>query len=206
MEIKYDSSVKRFRYPEGSFASASAVKYQSEKFLAERQAYLVSLTPQLAADPNNITLQTEVANVIREIHITAGSLGAGGPQNLYANDYLILARGLKNQYGLTDNSPKEYGLRFLYQDISSGYTGEARLRQRLEMYAQSSKTAYYSVEVNKKTLEGQTQARRILGFGEHCKECKDYSTYGWIGINDIILPTQKCSCFTNCKCTLEYRQ
>lgn len=205
MEIIYDRTVKRFRYPEGTFASAAVVEYQSKRFLNERQDYLVSLAPRLAANPTDVKLQKEVAETLRDIHVTAATIAAGGPQYMYANDYLIVARGLKNQYGLTDNNPKEYGLKFLYQDISTGYTGESRLVERLRMYSQSSKTAYYSVEVNKRIIDGSTQARRVLGFAEHCRECKDYSTYGWIGINDIIIPTQKCSCYTNCKCTLEYR-
>src|SRR4028119_2411400 len=112
MKIKYDYSVRRFRYPDGSFASAAAVQYQTEKFLKAKQTELISLSSKLAQNPSNVTLQKEVATILKDIHISAGSLAAGGHQNLYANNYLTLARGLKRQYGITDNNPQEYGLRF----------------------------------------------------------------------------------------------
>lgn len=205
VKIKYDQNVRRFRYPDGSFASAAAVQYQTEKFLKSSQQTLVGLSERLAKNPGNVTLQKEVASVLKDIHIAAGSLAAGGHQNLYANDYLILARGLKRQYGLSDNDPKEYGLRYLFRDIEIGYTSEARLVERLKMYANSSKTAYNEIEKSKKIDLGYTEAKRNLGFGEHCKECQQLSRYGWIGINDLVIPTQGCSCLTNCKCTVTYR-
>lgn len=205
MKIKYDGTVRRFRYPDGTFASAAAVQYQSEKFLKTRQQDLVNISARLAQNPSNVTLQKEIAAILRDIHITAGSLAAGGHQNLYANDYLILGRGLKRQYGLTDNNPKEYGLSYLFRDIEIGYTGESRLVERLRMYANSSKTAYNEIEQSKKRDNGYTQALRKLGSGESCKECQNYSRFGWVNIDDLILPTQGCSCLTNCNCTVLYR-
>lgn len=205
VKLVYDARVKRFRYPEGSFASAAAVQYQTEKFLKTKQSELVMLANRLANDPLNVTLQKEVASTLKDIHITAGALAAGGSNNLYANDYLVLARGLKRQYGLTDNDPQEYGLKYLYQDIATGYTSESQLTNRLKMYANSSKTAYNEIERVKKKDAGFTEGLRQLAFGEHCKECQLYSSFGWVGIDKLILPTMGCSCLTNCKCTIIYR-
>lgn len=205
-DIVYDRRVKRFRYTEGTFVSQPVVKYKLEKFLAQKQRELVDYSQQLFRDTGNVTLQRHIAQTLKEIHIAGGALGAGGPDKLYANDYLAIARNLKNQYGLTDNNPKEYGLKFLYRDIETGYTGEKRLTERLIMYSKSYKHSLYTIEREKKFQDGNIFARRVLGFGENCKDCINYSGFGWLGINDIILPTQKCTCYTNCNCTLQYKK
>lgn len=205
-DIVYDRRVKRFRYTEGKFVPDSVVKYKMEKFLASKQKELVEYSRQLYLDTGNLTLQRQVAQTLKDIHIVGGALGAGGPQKLYANDYLAIARNLKNQYGLTDNHPQPYGLKFLYQDIQSGYTGANRLTERLIMYSKSYKTSLFTVEREKASQKGELFARRILGFGENCKDCADYSGWGWVGIDDVILPTQKCRCYTNCNCTLQYKK
>lgn len=204
-EITYDRAVGRFRYPEGSFASREAVVYQASRYLDEQQRLLVSYAEQMWNRPNDLALQRQVAQTLKEIHITSGVIAAGGPQNMFANDYLILARGLKNQYGISDNFPQEYGLKFLFAELQRGEVSLKRLVERLVMYGKSAKTAYFGIEVAKQQAEGKTEALRILGFGEHCEECKRYAGFGWVGIQQLILPTQQCSCLTNCLCTVRYR-
>lgn len=204
-QLTYDRATKRFKYPEGTFASQEAVLYQAGKYLKEQQNKLVQLGEQLRVRPNDLNIQKAIGNTLREIHVVGAVIAAKGRQNLFANDYLVIARNLRNQYGLADNVPDEYGLAFLFREIGSGTVTPARLAQRFEMYGKSVKTTIFGVQKQKKQEEGKTEARRILGTGEHCEECKQYASYGWIGIDSIILPTQQCSCLTNCLCKLEFR-
>lgn len=203
-ELVYDARVKRFRYPEGTFATDAAVKFQTEKFVRARQKELVELAGPLRERPRDQTLQNKAAGLLRDIHIAQASLAAGGPQFLYANDYLIVGRALRSQYGLSDNAPAPYGLRYLFNDIATGKGSEKRLAQRLTMFGESGKVSFFGVQVNKRLIEGFTHARRHLSPAENCRECIEYSGYGWVGLQDLIWPTQKCSCKSNCKCTVEY--
>lgn len=204
-QLTYDRATKRFKYPEGTFASQQAVIYQAGKYLREQQAKLVQLASQLNLQPSNLALQQEIGRTLREIHVVGAVIAAGGRDKLFANDYLIIARNLKNQYGLADNTPDEYGLAFIFREIALGNVTPARLTQRFEMYAKSVKTTIFGIQRQKKQDQGLSEARRILGDGEHCDECRQYASYGWVGIDKIILPTQACSCLTNCLCKLEYR-
>lgn len=203
-ELTYDPSVKRFRYPEGTFATSAAVKYQTEKFIRVKTDELIGLASSLKANPRDTSLQAKAADILRDIHVAQASLAAGGPQFLYANDYLIVGRNLRSQYGLSENAPQPFGLKYLFDDIAKLNPSDAKLAQRLGMYADSGKVSYFSVQKNKKKIDGYTHARRHLSPVENCKECVDYAGYGWVGIDELILPTQKCSCKSNCKCTVEY--
>jgi hypothetical protein len=203
-DLVYDPRVKRFRYPEGKFATGAAVKFQTEKFIRARQSELIGLAGQIRERPGDVALQTKAADLLRDIHVAQASLAAGGPQFLYANDYLIIGRALRSQYGLSDNSPSPYGLRYLFNDVASGKVSEAQLANRLSMFGESGKVSFYGVQVNKRAIEGFTHARRHLSPAENCRECIDYAGYGWVGIRDLIWPTQKCSCKSNCKCTVEF--
>jgi hypothetical protein len=203
-DLVYDARVKRFRYPEGTFATDAAVKYQTNKFINSKKSELIGLAAQIRSNPRDQALQSKAASLLRDIHIAQASLAAGGPQNMFANDYLIVARILRSQYGMSDNVPSPYGLKYLFNDIASGKNSDAQLAQRLTMYGESGKVSYFAVELGKKTQQGYLFARRHLSPAENCKECIDYEGWGWVGINDLILPTQKCSCKSNCKCTVEY--
>lgn len=203
-DMQYDPRVKRFRYPEGTFATDAAVQFQTNKFIKARQSELKEMASALRERPRDPTLQTKAAGLLRDIHIAQASLAAGGPQFLYANDYLIVGRALRSQYGLSENAPTPYGLRFLFNEAATGNISEAQLAQRLAMYGESGKVSYYGVQVNKRMNQGFTHARRHLSPAENCRECIDYAGYGWVGIQDLIWPTQKCSCKSNCKCTVEY--
>lgn len=206
--IKYDTGAKQFRYADsGQFASREAVIYQTSKYIRQQQKELVGLTDAIYADPTNTGLQRRAGELLRNIHVANASIAAKGSDKMYANDYLVVATELKRQYGLIDNYPQEYGVNFLFNDVATGKTSRNRLADRLEMYALSGKASYFAVEVNKATIAGATEAKRVLGYTDrHCKECVRYSQLGWQALEDVILPTKGCSCYTRCKCSLQFRE
>lgn len=204
--IYYDRSVRRFRYSNGSFASREAVIYQTKKYLRDTQKEFIGLSESLFRDPNNENIQRQLVEKLKAIHISNGVIAAGGSDKMFANDYLTIGRNLRSQYGQSENLPEKYGLRFLFEEIATGNVTPARLTQRLEMYAKSGKLSFFGVEQNKKQLEGKTEAKRVLGSTDHhCPECRQLSSIGYIPITQLVLPTQGCSCLTNCKCTVVYK-
>lgn len=205
MKIIYDKTVRRFRYENGSFASREAVIYQSRKYLKNTQSEFIELGRQLYNKPGDPDIERQMVNKLKDIHITNGVIAAGGSDRMFANDFLTIGRVLRSQYGQSENTPSEYGLKFLYEEVINGKVSEARLTQRLEMYAKSGKTSYFAVEKDKRKQEGKTQAKRKLGSTDyHCKECKKFSSLGYVPISELVIPTQGCSCLTNCKCTVVY--
>lgn len=205
--IKYDPSARQFRYLDsGEFASREAVAYQTSKYIRQQQAALVGLADAIYANPTDLALQKKAGEILKGIHIANGAIAAKGANKMYANDYLAIGNELANQYGLRDNFPSKYGLNFLMEDVATGRTSRARLGERLEMYSLSGKSSYFAVEVNKRKIDGLTEAKRLLGYTDkHCKECVRYAGLGWQAIEDTILPTKGCSCYTRCKCSLDYR-
>lgn len=205
--IKYDPQVRRFRYLDsGEFASREAVAYQTSKYIRQQQKELIGLADAIYANPTDLRLQKQAGEILKNIHIANGTVAAKGADKMYANDYLAIGNELASQYGLKRNFPEPYGLRFLMEDVATGKTSRGRLEERLEMYSLSGKTSYFAVEVNKKKIEGLNEAKRLLGTTDrHCRDCVAYAGLGWQAIEDTILPTQACRCYTRCRCILDYR-
>lgn len=206
MKIIYDKTVRRFRYENGSFASREAVIYQTRKYLKTTQTEFISLGRQLYNNPDNPDIQRQMVAKLKAIHVTNGVIAAGGSDRMFPNDFLTIGRVLRSQYGQSENTPNEYGLKFLYEDIGNGKVSEAKLIQRLEMYAKSGKTSYFAVEKDKRKQEGKTEAKRVLGSTDyHCPECQRYSSLDYVPISELVIPTQGCSCLTNCRCSVIYK-
>jgi len=71
--------LKGYRYPEGTFATSAAVKYQTEKFIRVKTDELIGLATSLKANPRDTSLQAKAADILRDIHVAQAVFGCRRP-------------------------------------------------------------------------------------------------------------------------------
>jgi hypothetical protein len=108
---------------------------------------------------------------------------------------------------------REFGwLRRFRQEIEYGLWDEesqlGRIRARAQMYANAGRRTYQQVQEREAKRSGLTEKRRVLSSAEHCPDCMAQAALGWVPIDDprvTGVADGSTQCFTNCKCSIEYR-
>ncbi len=98
----------------------------------------------------------------------------------------------------TEATVQRFGLKYLTQDIIDGKVTEKQLLNRLKMYSDMGKVSYWE----QREYLGGEYAQRILGAAEHCADCVAYSRMGIKKSSEVPLPTQRCECGSQCKCSI----
>lgn len=148
-----------------------------------------------------------IAKSIKNLWNTELVAGKGGVQNVAANDWLMVARELKQQYymGQSDKTGKSYGLRQLFDAYERGEKSPSQLLNSMDSYAKASKKGYWMAnESMMNKSNGYTLMQRVLGGSVHCEDCIRYQAMGIKPIGTLPLPTQLCACRYNCRCTVIY--
>ncbi|MEH1789642.1 MAG: hypothetical protein V7L23_29830 [Nostoc sp.] len=140
--------------------------------------------------------QEQFAESLKILHSQQYLLGVGGQSQIQKEDYLVLARELKNQY--------KY-LRNFAVDLTKGVMSPAQFKIRAAMYAKAAKVSFFKGEKQAAKRSGLDGAYRILGKSDyHCPQCPQYAAKGVVPIDEVIYPTQQCDCRTGCLCNLVY--
>ena len=148
----------------------------------------------------------EVGENLQTIHVMNAVQANNGKTELPENHLNIVRKNLSDQFltGKDETTGKQFGLKFLAQDLELGQTAD-QLKNRVDLFSMSGKATKEEVTLDNKTAQGMTEGLRILGASEHCPECIEYGARGWVKLEDLILPTQGCSCKNKCKCRILYR-
>jgi hypothetical protein len=195
-DYSYDPSLRKYRNTKtGRFLSQQQIKGLIARRIASANTELQLIGDRLLSDKISLQdWQLQTAGILKTIHSQTFLLGVGGQKNIVFDDYLILARKLKEQY--------KYFRNFAIackQGISP-----LQFRNRLGQYLKATKGTYYLGFRESAKRSGATHGYRILGDAEHCKECLQYASLGNIPIDEIVLPTEKCSCMIECKCNVVF--
>lgn len=194
----------------GKFLSQKTVKGLLDEGFTRKTEELTKLSSDLATKKIDLDVFTiKAAQKIKELHIYSAVNAANGRADELSKEQLaILGDRLKEQIkGAIDPlTGDRYGLIELIKDISKGNVSEAQLNNRLRMFASSAALTKNYIQVQKRKELGFSEAMRFLGANHnHCPECIELSSQGWIGIDSIVYPGQQCSCRANCKCYLDFR-
>lgn len=205
----FDIRSKRYRYRDSKrFAPKRAMLSLTQKYRDISRNHLTQLAYDYYQGVIDLQqLQRQSAQLLKQIHLSEAILAADGVENMTSDRFLIVARQLKTQYysgkdKLTGNS---FGLKYLFHDLQSSKVSEAQLANRLRKFGLSSKITFWDIKRDVATKKGYTEARRILGKSEHCKDCPVYASRGWGSLSKLVLPATLCECGTECKCSVEFR-
>ncbi|MBW4633559.1 MAG: hypothetical protein KME30_17170 [Iphinoe sp. HA4291-MV1] len=203
-QIFFDSAVKRYRWKDTRrFVSRESVLVLQRKYLAEQQKKFVSLATNIKNCKLGVSV--ELADALKRIHVSHAILSVGGVDRLTESDLGQIGSLLKKQYyqGRDEVTGKQFGLKYLIQEAPG--QSLAQVTHRLELYAKAGRFTADTLQLKREAMSGKTQMKRLLGQAEHCEECIRYANQDWVGIGQLPLPGQQCSCRANCLCTLVFR-
>jgi hypothetical protein len=194
---------EKYNYKNGKFRDNKTGKFLSKKRIKELTVENIEIQLKKLSKIGSKLIKgkfllqdwlRETAQALKNLHAQQFLLGVGGRNNIRFEDYLVLARTLKEQY--------KY-LRKFAIDCKSGIT-PLRFKYRLRLYALSSRGSYFLGKKQAAKREGKTSAIRKLGVAEHCVDCLYYASLGAVSLEEAIMPTQQCACGPNCKCDIEF--
>lgn len=198
-QFTFDRTLNRFRYKDTGRLVSRA------KILALVQDFRIALDKQSdrlveAFVEGRITPQefkTSFASLIKIQHVQALILGRGGVDKVTPEDYLALARDLKNNH-----YPR---LAQFIKQYEAGLLSKQQTKARARLYSRSTRG---SLEYGKRQAEvengGATDAQRSLANCVHCPSCLKYAALGRKPIKEIPLPGTQCECAGNCRCSITY--
>jgi hypothetical protein len=208
--IVYNPKSKRFTDPNtGRFLSQNKTLSIIEEGIEQRTQNLQKLAEGLAQGRIEIDkFAVLVANDVKSINIYHAAIAKGGRLDLLTkNELAALNNRLKKQLTTAKGFENEkYGIMELVRDIVKGDVSEAQLKNRLTMYAESGYQVRQIIGLEAKKNEGYKQALRIM-IGDHrtCEECKQLAFIGWVSIESVVMPGDRCSCRSRCRCILKYK-
>jgi hypothetical protein len=202
-----------FRSPDWTYDTRTA-RYRDKntgRFLSKRDALLLTQRSVATAAESMATLnnnlaqgvikldqwQREFASLLKTVHLAQYILGRGGMQNVFPADFLAVARTLKAEYRFLDGFAR---------DLAAGRLSEAQFRARARLYLNKTVNSYWSGANRAQEVGPQPgEMRRLLAPVENCPECIAYARAGWVPVGTLPMPTERCSCRSNCRCSVDYR-
>jgi hypothetical protein len=194
----WDDKVKRYRYlSSGRFVSQTVVEKLTRDRITQVKKDLQTIGQLLIDGKINLaTWEQETALALKVLHIQTYTLHKGGAANMTATDYSLIEQALREEFQYLHN---------FTIDIYEGRVSEAQFNARLAGYSRKSR---YSAELARRELAYSSNsgyAKRFLGPTDRsCRECLYYASLGLQPIGILPLPTQKCSCRSNCLCSIRY--
>lgn len=195
-DYQWEPQSRRYRNTKtGRFLSRQAIATLTQLRIAQVTQELQEIGNALLN--NQITLkdwQQQTAQALKVLHTQQFLLGVGGEAQIQPPNYQLITDELVNQYKYLAN---------FANDLVQGKASSAQFKMRLGMYAQAAKVSYFRGEKEAARRSGFDGAMRVLGDNDnHCPECVEYASRGLVPIDDVVEPTQFCSCMTSCYCSL----
>ena len=199
-KVYFDNKDKKYRYKSNNRALSTKQVYKIvAKEVARYEAKIDKISNQFVNGSVSFEAwQKRMAELVRESHISLLRFGMGGRENVFSGHYFDVGRNLKN---IHYDSLHKFAIA-----IKDRRKTKKTIVAQSHLFARAARRSYeYGVQ-QLKILGGHGQARRLLGkCSPHCEPCQKYAGWGWIGINDLILPTEQCDCRANCCCSVEYQ-
>jgi hypothetical protein len=140
--------------------------------------------------------QTAMMGSIKSLHLATYAAGRGGFAALTAADFGRVGAELRFQYGRLDRFARQ-----IDAEVVSPETVEARS----DLYASAGNVSFERSRREGAEVAGMTEERRVLGTGEHCRDCLAAAAEGWREIGSLP-EIGDSACMVNCLCTFEYRR
>ena len=182
----------------GRFVSSADIRNSLENLIDQSGLNMNALTQSL--QDGKISLadwQTGMMQQIKLTHTASGALANGGWAQMTPSDWGLTGQRIREQY--------DYLRNFAKQIASGEQPFDGRMLVRADMYADAGNGTYWEIDKRSHLADGYDIGRRVLESGaEHCDDCLEYASEGWMPIDDIpeIGDSQ---CMTRCRCEIEYR-
>lgn len=144
--------------------------------------------------------RARMAAELRQLHIGAAILGAGGILNLSEHHMTLVDRRIREQMAYLDRFVTD-----IQDRIARGVPLGNRDIGRAGQYAASGNVMFSQAQRQfmRNETGGNGLERRVLGAAEHCDDCLAYAAEGWVPVGTLP-PIGDSICGNNCQCSFEY--
>jgi hypothetical protein len=142
---------------------------------------------------NDSEFRLAMATALRNGHVAAAAVAAGGKASLTPTDLGSIGNRLKSEYKYLDRFVRGV-------DDPSGYGNAAA---RAAMYGSAIAGTYEDGRRRVMRDEGATREKRVIGATvDSCPECLAYAAMGWQPTGTLPGVGEACSCLSRCRCHL----
>jgi hypothetical protein len=197
--FRFNARLRRYQAPNGRIVSRAQVARALTMAIDEERKAINRASRRLASGTLTVAeWQGLMVGSLRNMHTASAALAAGGWAQADRRDFLAAGRRLRDQYRY---------LRDFARQVESGEQPMDRsFLARADMYGRSARQSFDETNRRRDGEAGYTEERRRVNSTEPCVDCPRWAAMGWRPIGTLPLPTQKCQCRTNCRCTIERRR
>ena len=181
----------------GQFVSFSSVRDALEETIDAAKSRMDSITQSLI--DGNVTLeqwQRDMMSNIKVVNTASAASANGGWAQMTQSDWGFVGSQIKDQYKYLQN--------FANQIANGEQALDGRALVRAGMYGDAGRSTFEEMRRRSAIESGMDEGRRVLGSADHCDDCIEYASEGWMPAEDVP-PIGDSQCKTNCHCTIEYR-
>ena len=195
---KWDGQTQRYRDREtGRFVKTATILELTEGNIQQKTNRMLQSFEDVKAGRISLSeYQRENLEIIKYLHTQQYLVAKGGFRTTTTEDYLEIARELKNLHYPSFKSFTE--------QLQNGSLTEGQARARIRNFGTAAETMADLGYRSSAKQNGFTWARRYLSAVEHCADCPIYAAMGAVTIDNLILPGRQCECRFNCKCYVRY--
>jgi hypothetical protein len=200
--IKFNINAGRYINEKGQFIKEEFVLNQLDSYRIQNQAIVKTNIEDYLKTGDYNKFLTSTSKVIRDSWTVEYIVGKGGVKNIQTADFDRLNIGLTKELTRSIGSDGEnYGLLELVSQYENGYISSAQFGARAQVYAISSRKAYYQGQDARQNLPFM---QRFLHGNDNCPECISYANAGIQPTGKLPLPGEACRCRSRCNCTVNY--
>jgi hypothetical protein len=193
----WDPATGRYRnLVTGRFVSFQELRQALDTALRSSQARMLTAAARLRSGSVSVS---EWARVMRDeitnVHLYGASLARGGWAQLTASELSLVQSEIYWQL--------QYLERFIKQ-IEDGLKLDGRFTIRVGMYANAARHTYDVIMREVQAEAGKREERNLLHPADHCAGCLEAAEMGWVPLGTLPLIGER-DCYSNCRCTIEYR-
>lgn len=191
----YDTSIQRYRAPNGKLVSATDVRTALDEAIAKSELRARALGAAMADGEISATaFYREMRTIVKSVHLYSAASAVGGWAQMTQSDYGRVGQIVRGQYAYLNNFAAQ---------IAGGLPMNGAIEQRAGMYAQAGRMTHEDIRRELERGRGRTHERNILHPADHCGDCVAMRDRGRVPIGTLI-PLGKRQCKTKCRCTIEY--
>lgn len=192
-------STKTQRYKDtktGKFLSAEKLTQLLRTNNSQLSEALSGIADLIVSDKITVgEWEQQTATILKNLHIQSYLLGKGGKAALTQRDYGLIGQKLQVQYRY---------LRGLSTDLILGRLSEKQFRARTQLYVNKSSAMFHAGVFEAHKAAGFMFERRVQSALESCQSCINYAAVGWVAIGTLPNPSDRCECFSGCRCSKLY--
>jgi hypothetical protein len=193
----WDARVLRYRDSAGRFVRRTTVNEAFNEALIKAASDIRGVGDQLQGAQTTLrAFQLEVEQNIKNVHIGSAVLARGGWEQMTPADWGKVGNIIKQEL--------QYFRRFVGQ-LGDGLPINGRFFQRLEAYITAGRETFMVFDREEHRRNGYDEESNQLAVAEHCSECDELASRGWVPIGTL-KPVGQRICLHRCRCRIVYRR